>query len=115
MNAGCESSEYYFVLLLEGCFLEFITIFGVIFFPHCNQQGEMVHEKDEGDTVSLFVFGEEESSLAAEAESNNGIIPRERVDNHHFPIDTLVLEKMHAKAVSTCYLRKAYMLGSVIL
>ncbi|XP_025115263.1 kinesin-like protein KIF28P isoform X3 [Pomacea canaliculata] len=61
--------------------------------------GEMVHEKDEGDTVSLFVFGEEESSLAAEAESNNGIIPRERVDNHHFPIDTLVLEKMHAKAV----------------
>ncbi|PVD20791.1 hypothetical protein C0Q70_18952 [Pomacea canaliculata] len=62
-------------------------------------QGEMVHEKDEGDTVSLFVFGEEESSLAAEAESNNGIIPRERVDNHHFPIDTLVLEKMHAKAV----------------
>ncbi|XP_076469926.1 kinesin-like protein KIF28 isoform X2 [Babylonia areolata] len=48
---------------------------------------------NDGDTVSLFVFGEEESSLAAEAERHNGIVPPERVANHHFPIETLVSRK----------------------
>lgn len=55
----------------------------------------------DGDTVSLFVFGEEEGSLAAEAEKHNGIVPRERVANHHFPIETLVSQKKQAEAVSS--------------
>ena len=53
----------------------------------------------DGDTVSLFVFGEEESSLAAEAERHNGVVPHERVANHHFPIEALVSQKQEAAAV----------------
>lgn len=54
----------------------------------------------DGDTVSLFVFGEEESALAAEAEKHNGVVPHERVAHHHFPIETLVSQKQEAEAVS---------------
>ena len=50
--------------------------------------------------MSLFVFGEEEGSLAAEAEKHNGIVPQERVANHHFPIETLVSQRKEAEAVS---------------
>lgn len=50
--------------------------------------------------MSLFVFGEEESMLAAEAEKHNGVVPRERVAHHHFPIETLLSQKQEAEAVS---------------
>ncbi|XP_076448715.1 kinesin-like protein KIF28 isoform X2 [Babylonia areolata] len=51
----------------------------------------------EVDTVSLFVFGEEESTLAAEAEKHDGIVPREKVAHHHFPLDTLLSRKQQAE------------------
>ncbi|KAL8592992.1 hypothetical protein ACOMHN_017922 [Nucella lapillus] len=54
----------------------------------------------DGDTVSLFVFGEEEGTLAAEAEEHNGIIPREKVAHHHFPIDTLLSHKQQAEGLA---------------
>lgn len=51
------------------------------------------------DTVSLFVFGEEENSLAAEAQKNNGIVPHERVANHHFPPSVLAEQKQKKEAI----------------
>ena len=41
--------------------------------------------QQEDDTVSLFVFGEEESALAKEAEHTNGVIEYDKVKQHHFP------------------------------
>ncbi|KAL5021850.1 hypothetical protein ScPMuIL_001005 [Solemya velum] len=40
---------------------------------------------DDGDTVSLFVFGEEELELAAEADRNGGLVRYNRVAKHHCP------------------------------
>lgn len=65
-----------------------------------HQQNGNAKRIDDDDTVSLFVFGEEESTLAAEAEQNNGIVPHERVANHHFPIETLISEKQNVFSVS---------------
>ncbi|XP_069112007.1 kinesin-like protein KIF28 isoform X3 [Argopecten irradians] len=42
-----------------------------------------VHKNDD-DTVSLFVFGEEESELATEADKNAGVVPYHKVAKHHY-------------------------------
>ncbi|BFZ12722.1 hypothetical protein BsWGS_15761 [Bradybaena similaris] len=47
----------------------------------------VVNQEDDGDTVSLFVFGEEEDSLAKEAARSNGVIDYNKVKDHHFQID----------------------------
>lgn len=39
---------------------------------------------NEDDTVSLFVFGEEEVELSSEAEKNAGVVPYEKVAKHHY-------------------------------
>ncbi|KAK3085516.1 hypothetical protein FSP39_004469 [Pinctada imbricata] len=39
----------------------------------------------DGDTVSLYVFGENENELALEAEQNNGFISYSKVSKHHHP------------------------------
>ncbi|XP_041375232.1 LOW QUALITY PROTEIN: kinesin-like protein KIF28P [Gigantopelta aegis] len=36
------------------------------------------------DTISLFVFGEDESELAAAADENNGFVSYDKVSKHHF-------------------------------
>lgn len=43
-----------------------------------------VHNHDDGDTVSLFVFGEDEQDLANEAERNDGVVPYQKIRKHHF-------------------------------
>ncbi|KAH9515666.1 Kinesin-like protein kif28p [Bulinus truncatus] len=47
----------------------------------------VVNQQDDGDTFSLYVFGEEEEDLANEAALTNGIINYDKVKNHHFPIE----------------------------
>ncbi|KAK3761146.1 hypothetical protein RRG08_022550 [Elysia crispata] len=47
----------------------------------------VTRETEDGDTVSLFVFGEEEESLAKEAERTNGVIDYNKVKDHHFPVE----------------------------
>ncbi|GFS07871.1 kinesin-related protein 1 [Elysia marginata] len=48
---------------------------------------QLLNQTDDGDTVSLFVFGEEEESLAKEAERTNGVIDYDKVKEHHFPVE----------------------------
>ncbi|CAL1526283.1 unnamed protein product, partial [Lymnaea stagnalis] len=48
---------------------------------------QILNKQDDGDTVSLFVFGEEEEDLANEAAQSNGIIDYDKVKKHHFPIE----------------------------
>ena len=38
----------------------------------------------EDDLISLYVFGEEEQSLSAEAEQNNGVVNYSLVKRHHY-------------------------------
>ncbi|XP_059148912.1 kinesin-like protein KIF28 isoform X2 [Physella acuta] len=52
---------------------------------HNNSNGTTHH--DDEDTVSLFVFGEEEEDLANEAAKSNGIIDYHKVKDHHFPVE----------------------------
>ena len=44
-----------------------------------------LHQDD--DTVSLFVFGEEEEDLAKEAAETNGVIEYNKVKGQHFPVE----------------------------
>lgn len=54
---------------------------------YCKQVSLLFLQEDDGDTVSLFVFGEEEDSLAKEAAKSNGVIDYNKVKDHHFQID----------------------------
>uniref|UniRef100_K1QTK9 Kinesin-like protein 6 n=1 Tax=Magallana gigas TaxID=29159 RepID=K1QTK9_MAGGI len=47
-----------------------------------NQDGK--HAGD-GDTISLFVFDENEHELAQEASQNNGVVDYHKVAHHHYP------------------------------
>lgn len=39
----------------------------------------------DGDTISLFVFDENEHELAQEASQNNGVVDYHKVAHHHYP------------------------------
>lgn len=39
----------------------------------------------DGDTISLFVFDENEHELAQEASQNNGVVDYHKVAKHHYP------------------------------
>lgn len=56
-------------------------------------QQQSISEEDV-DTVSLYVFGEEEKDLAVEAFKNNGLVDYDKVKKHHFKIEksTIVLD-----------------------
>ena len=41
------------------------------------------------DTISLFVFGEDEVELAAVAGDNDGFVSYDKVSKHHFQYDKL--------------------------
>ena len=45
---------------------------------------EKKHNNNDDDIVSLYIFGEDESVLAAEAEKNNGIVSYHKVAKHHY-------------------------------
>ncbi|XP_062573408.1 kinesin-like protein KIF28 isoform X5 [Saccostrea cucullata] len=47
-----------------------------------NQDGKHVGD---GDTISLFVFDENEHELAQEASLNNGVVDYHKVSKHHYP------------------------------
>nr|XP_022339415.1 kinesin-like protein KIF28P isoform X2 [Crassostrea virginica] len=47
-----------------------------------NQDGKHVGD---GDTISLFVFDENEHELAQEASQNNGVVDYHKVAKHHYP------------------------------
>ena len=38
----------------------------------------------EDDLISLYVFGEDEQTLSAEAEQNNGVVSYSLVKRHHY-------------------------------
>ncbi|XP_046580338.1 kinesin-like protein KIF28P isoform X2 [Haliotis rubra] len=46
-----------------------------------------VSEEKDDDIISLYVFGEEESALAEEADQNAGLIEYNKVAKHHFDYD----------------------------
>ncbi|XP_071088999.1 kinesin-like protein KIF28 isoform X1 [Haliotis cracherodii] len=46
-----------------------------------------VSEEKDDDIISLYVFGEEESALAEEADQNAGLIEYNKVAKHHFEYD----------------------------
>ena len=49
------------------------------------QEPPSAPDQQNGDTVSLYVFGENENELALEAEKNNGVIAYSKVAQHHHP------------------------------
>lgn len=47
-------------------------------------QGKKHNSHNEDDLVSLYIFGEDEPVLAAEADKNNGVVSYHMVANHHY-------------------------------
>ena len=45
---------------------------------------EKNHNNNDDDLVSLYIFGEDESVLAAEADINNGVVSYHKVAKHHY-------------------------------
>ena len=45
---------------------------------------EKSHNNNDDDLVSLYIFGEDESVLAAEADINNGVVSYHKVAKHHY-------------------------------
>lgn len=61
-------------------------------------------DTEHDDTISLYVFGEEEQELASVAERNQGIVPYSQASKHHYADLPMGKSYVRIQQVDTCLL-----------
>ncbi|CAG2190262.1 Kinesin-like protein KIF16B,Kinesin-like protein KIF17,Chromosome-associated kinesin KIF4,Kinesin-like protein KIN-12B,Chromosome-associated kinesin KIF4A,Kinesin-like protein KIF1A,Kinesin-II 95 kDa subunit,Kinesin-II 85 kDa subunit,Kinesin-like protein KIN-1,Kinesin-like protein CIN8,Kinesin-like protein unc-104,Kinesin-like protein KIF3A,Kinesin-like protein KIF13B,Kinesin-like protein KIF28P,Kinesin-like protein KIF1C,Chromosome-associated kinesin KIF4B,Kinesin-related protein 8,Kinesin-like protein KI len=64
--------------------LSHLVLQGQKFVRDVQNGGKKHNSHNEDDLVSLYIFGEDEPVLAAEADKNNGVVSYHMVANHHY-------------------------------